>query len=88
MKSLRFTLPVVLVSLCAMAFAQSDVQKPLAQPDPQQSSVASVPSEAQKSFATMKSLAGEWEGPVTVTEMPEMSGLQRPLSGVGPMLLL
>ena len=64
MKSLRFLL-FVLTSLSAVAFAQSDAQK---------SSVAPVPSEAQKSFATMKTLAGEWEGPVTVPEMPEMSG--------------
>ncbi len=33
-------------------------------------------SDAQKSFATMKSLAGEWEGPVNVPEMPEISGRQ------------
>src|SRR5260370_38133727 len=65
MKSLRFMLSVVLMSLSTVAFAQSDAQK---------SSVAPVPSEAQKSFATMKSLAGEWEGPVTVSEMPQMSG--------------
>src|ERR1700730_1640558 len=65
MKSLRRILSVVLISLSTVAFAQSDAQK---------SSVAPVPSEAQKSFATMKNLAGEWEGPVTVAEMPEMSG--------------
>src|SRR5437868_7118719 len=65
MKSLRITLCFVgLMSLATAAFAQSDVQK---------SSVAAVPSEAQKSFATMKSLAGEWEGPVNVPEVPEMS---------------
>ena len=65
MKSLRFMLSVVLMSLSTVAFAQSDAQK---------SSVAPAPSEAQKSFTTMKSLAGEWEGPVTVPEAPEMSG--------------
>src|SRR5258708_27287692 len=65
MKNLRFTLSVVLLSLAAVAFAQTDAKK---------SSVAAAPSEAQKSFATVKSLAGEWEGPVTVAEMPEMSG--------------
>jgi hypothetical protein len=66
MKTPRKALPLVLISLSTvMAFAQSDAQKP---------SVAPVPTEAQKSFATMKSLAGEWEGPVTVAEMPEMSG--------------
>ncbi len=35
-----------------------------------------APSEAQKSFDTMKTLAGDWEGPVTVPEMPEMSRRQ------------
>jgi hypothetical protein len=52
---------VVLMALSTVAFAQSGAQK---------SSVAPVPSEAQKSFATMKSLAGEWEGPLT-TDLPE-----------------
>ena len=65
MKSHRFMLCVVLMSLCTVAFAQSDAQK---------SSVAPVPSEAQKSFATMKSLAGEWEGSVNVPEVPQWSG--------------
>src|SRR6266581_4964393 len=64
MKSRRFVLSAVLMSLSTVAFAQSDAQK---------SSVAPVLPEAQKSFATMKSLAGEWEGPVTVPEMPQMS---------------
>ncbi len=45
MKSLRFMLSVVLMSLSTVAFAQSD---------------------AQKSFDTMKTLAGKWLGPVTV----------------------
>src|ERR1700693_4664069 len=65
MKPLSSMLSVVLMSLSAVAFAQSDAQK---------SSAAPVPSEAQKSFTTMKSLAGEWEGPVAVPEAPEMSG--------------
>jgi hypothetical protein len=63
MKYPRLALSVVLMALATMVFAQSDAQK---------SSVAAVPSEAQKSFTTMKSLAGEWEGPVTVPEMPGM----------------
>src|SRR5208282_3395806 len=70
MKSLRFMLSVVLMSLSTVAFAQSDMERS----DAQKASMAPVTSEAQKSFATMKSLAGEWEGPVTVPEMPEMSG--------------
>jgi len=53
MKSLRFVLSVVLLSLCAVAFAQTD---------------------AQKSFEQLKTLAGNWEGPLTVVPpQPEMS---------------
>jgi hypothetical protein len=74
MKSLRCKWFVVLLALSSVAFAQSDAQKPVAQVDALKSSAAPVPSEAQKSFATMKSLAGEWEGPAIVAEMPEMSG--------------
>jgi hypothetical protein len=77
MKSLRLVLPVVLMSvlmsLSTVAFAQSDMQSDMQKSDAQKSSVAPVQSEAQKSFATMKSLAGEWEGPVNVPEMPQMS---------------
>jgi hypothetical protein len=64
MKS-RIAVSVLFVLIAATAFAQSDMQT---------SSVAPVTSDAQKSFTTLKSLAGEWEGPVTVPEMPEMSG--------------
>ncbi len=49
MKSLRFMLSVVLMSLTTVAFAQSDAQK----------------SDAQKSFDKIKTLAGSWEGHVT-----------------------
>src|ERR1700686_1182907 len=71
MKTLRFTLPLALLAVSTVALAQSDAQK---------SSVAAVPSEAQQSFTTMKSLAGEWEGPVTVPDAPEMSGAKMHLS--------
>ncbi|HEY4842063.1 MAG TPA: hypothetical protein VIH78_08850 [Terriglobales bacterium] len=77
MKSLRLVLPVVLMSvlmsLSTVAIAQSDMQSDMQKSDAQKSSGAPVPSEAQKSFATMKSLAGEWEGAVNVPEMPQMS---------------
>jgi hypothetical protein len=65
MKSGRFVLPVVLLFLSTVTFAQSDAQKP-----------ASIPasSEAQKSFDAMKTFAGEWDGPVTVPEAPDMNG--------------
>ena len=64
MKSLRFILPVVLMSLATVAYAQSDAHKmdPPKTPAPK--------SEAQTSFDTMKTLAGDWEGPVK-TDMPE-----------------
>ena|SRR5215469_447240 len=64
MKILRYTLCFVLISVSAAAFAQSDMHKPADTP---------APSAAQKSFATMKTLAGEWEGPFAVAEMPEMN---------------
>src|SRR6266576_2992366 len=63
MKSLRFVLSFVLVSLATAAFAQSDAHK-MAEPK------APAPkSEAQTSFDTMKTLAGDWEGPVK-TDLP------------------
>jgi hypothetical protein len=74
MKS-RIALSVLFVLIAATAFAAD-----AAQSDAQKSSVAPVPSEAQKSFTTMKSLAGEWEGPATVQEMPQMSGAKMHIS--------
>ena len=64
MKSVRFVLSVVLLSLSPVAFAQPDAHKSADRP---------APSEAQKSFDTVKTLAGEWEGHVIVPDMPEMS---------------
>ena len=63
MKSLRFVLSVFLMSLATVVFAQSDEHKmaDLKAPAPK--------SEAQTSFDTMKTLAGDWEGPVK-TDMP------------------
>ena len=67
MESLRFVLSVVLVSLCTMAFAQSDAQKPVAQSD------------AQKSFDTLKTLAGIWTAKLTVDPpMPDMNDKDMP----------
>jgi hypothetical protein len=75
MKSLRFLLSVVLMSLSTMVFAQSDAQKPGAQmSDAHKAADKPATSEAQQSFDTMKTFAGDWEGPVAVPEMPEMSG--------------
>jgi hypothetical protein len=68
MKALRYLLPVVLMSLSAMAFAQSDAQKPAAQSD------------AQKSFDKMKTLAGSWEGQVTT--VPQEASVEGKLTQV------
>jgi hypothetical protein len=64
MQSLRVLLFPVLISLPSAALAQSGAQ-----------TSDGPASEAQRSFDTLKSLAGEWEGRVTVVpEMPQMSG--------------
>src|SRR5712692_3386928 len=66
MKSLRFMLfilSVVLMSLSTVAFAQSAAHKMDAPKTP------APKSEAQLSFDTIKTLAGEWEGPVD-TDFP------------------
>ena len=63
MKSIRFVLSVVLMSLTTVAFAQSDAHK-MAEPE-----APARKSEAQTSFDIMKTLAGDWEGPVK-TDMP------------------
>jgi|SRR5581483_4921008 len=63
MKPLSFFLSVVVMTFSTIAFAQSEASKP--QPPK---------SDAQKSFDTMKTLAGNWEGPVSVEPpVPEMS---------------
>src|SRR5215467_2105411 len=56
MKSHRFMLSILVMSLVTFAFAQSDAQKRVDQ---------ATPSEAQRSFSQLKSLAGSWEGTVT-----------------------
>ncbi len=61
MKSLHL-LPAVLFLLCPLLVAQSAANAP-----------AAPKTEAQASFDTLKTLAGEWEGPVTVD--PPMEGV-------------
>ena len=68
MKALRYTLPVVLMSLSAMAFAQSEAQKPVAQSD------------AQKPFDKLKALAGSWEAHVTT--VPQEASIEGKLMQV------
>jgi hypothetical protein len=57
MKSLRVLMSIALLSLASAAFAQSHEHDQ--QPNAQKS-------DAQKSFDQLKTLAGSWEGPVTV----------------------
>jgi phage tail protein X len=57
MKSFRFLPFVALMSLSALAFAQSDMHKSTDKP---------APSDAGKSFTLLKTLAGTWQGPVTL----------------------
>ena len=63
MKSRCINLSVVLLLLSTTAFAQSHDHKTDAVKTP------ATKSDAQKSFETMKSLAGDWEGPVK-TDLP------------------
>jgi hypothetical protein len=70
MKS-RIEVTLLLVLTAAAAFAQSDAHE---------SPVTPAPSEAQKSFTTMKTLAGEWEGTATVPDAPQMSGAKMHIS--------
>jgi hypothetical protein len=62
---------VVLMLVCTVTFAQSHSDMPKS-PAPQ-SDVQKPPSDAQKSFDTLKTLAGNWEGPASVDPpQPEM----------------
>jgi hypothetical protein len=71
MKFLRFALSVVLLSLCTVAVAQ-DHEMEKQQPTPK--------SDAQMSFDTLKTLAGDWEGRVTVDPpQPEWKDSYKPL---------
>ena len=64
MKSLRFALTILLLSFSTAVLAQHEHA-----PAP----AATAPSEAQKSFETLKALAGSWEG--TLTAVPPIKEL-------------
>ncbi len=66
MKSLRFLLCVVLLSLTTAALAQSDAPK---------SSDKVAAADAQKAFDKLKTLAGSWVGPLTIfPQEPSVEG--------------
>ena len=58
MKSIRFVLFALLMSLSSLAFAQSDAHK---------SSDKVAPSDAQKAFDKLKTVAGSWVGQLTTS---------------------
>ena len=68
MKSLRFTLSVLLLSFTTAAFAQS--------------ATAAPQSDAQKFFAKLKTLAGSWEGQATMSPSSHESMSARPMHAV------
>ena len=75
MKSLRFVLSVVLLSLSTVAFAQSDAPKPVVHSDAHKSVDKPAPSEAQKSFEKLKTVAGSWVGQLTTfPQEPSVDG--------------
>ena len=66
MRSVRFVLPIVLMSLPTMAFAQSDAHN---------ATHPVSPSGAQESFDALKALAGIWQGSAKVEPpQPNMGG--------------
>lgn len=71
MRFIRFLLLFVLISVSSVAFAQSEAHKATEQ---------LAPSGAQKSFDTLKALAGRWKGAVKVeppqTDMGSDAGIQ------------
>ena len=74
MRSLGFALFAVLMSPFAFAQPHEHLSQP-PKSDVQTSADKAVPSDAQKSFDKMKTLAGSWEGhPQLVPPVPEMDG--------------
>ena len=62
-RRLMMSLVVLLMSISALAFAQSEAQK----------------SDAQKSFDHLKTLAGSWQGPVTVVPAQADMDMNKPV---------
>src|SRR5215212_11553911 len=62
MTLLHLALPLLLTSLSTITSVQSSAHV---------ATVAAKASPAEASFAAIKSLAGEWEGQVTIKEMPD-----------------
>src|SRR6266404_7828683 len=78
MKSVRYLLSLVVISLVPLAFAQSDAQNSETHTSAMQRPEAPK-TEAQKSFEQMKTLAGSWEGPVTVQPPSPRTSVNKPI---------
>jgi len=78
MKFHRFMLPIAVATLLsALTFAQNhaEIQKEPAPKSDMHKSAEPAPSDAQKSFDQLKTLAGTWEGNLTTDPKdPEMEG--------------
>src|SRR5947208_12268227 len=71
MKSLKLVLSIAILAISPLAFTQSNEHKHGTPSDTQKSETPksadkAPPTEAQKSFTELKSLAGTWQGPVTI----------------------
>ncbi len=72
MKFNRVVLYAAVLSVSVLGVAQTGAQKPAGGMDHSAKQASPPPNEAQKSFAAMKSLAGEWKG--TAKMEPAMNG--------------
>jgi hypothetical protein len=74
MKYLRLVLSLLLLSWPGLVSAQSEARKPAEKMDHSQAAAPKAPpTEAQKGYAILKSLAGEWRGAATMN--PPMNGV-------------
>jgi hypothetical protein len=79
MKSHHLLLSVVVMALSTLAFAQSHEHNSNAQSSGAPQAKAEK-SDAQKALDQLKTVAGEWEGPVTVDPpQPQWEGAKKPL---------
>ena len=84
MKSLKLLLSIAVLAISPLAFTQSNEHKHGTPSDTQNSETPksadkAPPTEAQKSFTELKSLAGTWQGPVTIE--PAQPGIKNGETG-------
>jgi hypothetical protein len=83
MKSIRFLVSVAVMAISPLAFTQSEHKHGTPSDTQQSATPKSVekapPTEAQKSFTELKSLAGTWQGPITIE--PAQKGINNGENG-------